>query len=75
MKCLLFIRLRFTTITNCNLQICNDNRAYLVKARTKMRDDSADANIERYIKTHSVRSDDGRAAVEGGDFGSRWMEG
>ena len=41
MKCLLFIRLRFTTITNCNLQICSDNRAYLLKARTEMRDDSA----------------------------------
>lgn len=37
--------------------------------------DQTNANIERHIKTHSVRSGDDRAAVEGGDFGSRWREG
>ena len=70
MKCLLFIRLRFTTITNCNLQICSDNRAYLVRKQEQKRGmivlDQTNANIERYIKTHSVRSDDDRSAVDSG---------
>jgi len=33
--------------------------------------DQTNANIERHIKTHTERSDDDRAAVEGGDLGSR----
>lgn len=67
MKCLLFIRLRFTTITNCNLQICSDNRAYLVRKQEQKRGmivlDQTNANIERHIKTHTESSDDDRAAV------------
>lgn len=37
--------------------------------------DQTNENIERHIKTHTERSDDDRAAVEGGDLGSRWREG